>query len=297
MAVSVHERIVVEGQEIAITNPDKLLWPEQGITKLQYIQKLVFLAPYLLPYCQNRYLTTIRYPNGIHEKFFYQKNVPHGAPPFVKTAEKSGIRYVALDSLPALLWLGNLAALEFHTSFEYVGGEEPAEWILDIDPSVENEPRLMEAIALIGDTLGSLGIRSIPKTSGATGVQIVIPIRRGHTFEQLRQLGRFLGEYVTEKYPGLFTIERLKKNRGDKIYFDYLQHAAGKSLSAPYTPRARAHATVSAPMTWQEVHQNTDPKTFNLFTIEARLNRCGDLIAQAEKQDLSLIMKEIKQLK
>jgi bifunctional non-homologous end joining protein LigD len=258
------------------------------------LQKLIILAPYLLHYCQNRYLTVIRYPNGIHGKSFYQKNIPSGVPAFVKYAEKHGVNYIVLDSLSTLLWLGNLAALEFHSSFEYVGGDEPAEWVLDIDPSEENEPRLMEAIAMIGEALSSLGINSIPKTSGATGVQIIVPIAKGHTFDQLRKVGRFLGEYLTEKHPELFTIERLIKNRGRKIYIDYVQHASGKSLSAPYTPRGRKEATVSTPLTWEEVHRNIDLRLFNLWTIEERLKKQGDLIAKVEKQELSSIIQAIK---
>jgi bifunctional non-homologous end joining protein LigD len=294
MAVSLKGSITVEGQEISVSNPDKLLWPEAGITKLLYMQKLIALAPYLLHYCQHRYLTTIRYPDGINGKSFYQKNAPPSVPPFVKLAVKENVNYIILDSLSTLLWLGNLAALEFHTSFEYVDGEEPAEWVLDIDPSKEDEPRLMEAIAIIGHTLKSMGINSVPKTSGATGVQIIIPIKKGHSFEQLRKIGRFLGEYLTEKHPDLFTIERLKKHRGDKIYIDYVQHAQGKSLSSPYTPRGRKLATVSTPITWEEVNHNVDPQIFNLWTIEERLNQYGDLIAMVDKQDLSTIIAAIK---
>jgi bifunctional non-homologous end joining protein LigD len=284
----------IDGNELSVSNPDKLLWPDAGITKLIYIQKLIALSPYLLPYCRNRYLTVIRYPNGVGGKFFYQKNAPHPLPAFVTTAYKEGVDYVHLNSLSTLLWLANLAALEFHPSFEYIGGEEPAEWVLDIDPSTENEPRLMEAVAYIGEALTELGIQSVPKTSGATGVQIYIPVRRGYTFAELRSVGKFLSRFLTEKYSKLFTIERFIKDRGDKIYIDYVQHWAGKSLSAPYTPRAKKVATVSTPLTWDEVRRGVSPKQFTLLNIEQRLLEKGDLIANTEKQSLDGILNFIK---
>lgn len=280
----------IEGHEIIITNPEKPLWPEQRISKLEYLQKLIALAPYLLTYCRDRYLTTIRYPHGIGDKSFYQKNAPVPLPPFVKTAELNGIRYVQLDSIPTLVWLGNLACLEFHPSFHYIGDPLPAEWVIDIDPSLEIEPRIMKAVTLIGEALDKMKIRAVPKTSGATGVQLYIPIHRGYTFEELRRLGEFLGNYLVEKHPSLFTIERLKKNRGDLIYVDYLQHWPGKTLSAPYTPRARPYAPVSTPLLWKEVEQGCDARDFNLRTIEARLREKGDLIAAAKPQSLDHVL-------
>ncbi|MFC3800621.1 non-homologous end-joining DNA ligase [Cohnella sp. GCM10012308] len=286
--------IEVEGCEIRVTNPDKLMWPDAGINKAMYLQKLVALSPYLLPYCKDRYMTAIRFPDGAGGKAFYQKNAPEPLPPFVRTAVRDQVRYIVADSLPALLWMGNLAVLEFHPSFEYVGGEEPAEWVLDIDPSESLRGRLMEAVSLIGEALDGMGIASVPKTSGATGVQIVIPVRRGYSFEQLRKAGGFVGKYLSEKYPRLFTIERLIKNRKDLIYVDYVQHAAGKSLSAPYTPRGRPEATVSTPLTWDEVRKGADPRDFTLHTIEARLADKGDLIEKAPKQSLEAILQFLK---
>ncbi|SEG43270.1 non-homologous end-joining DNA ligase [Paenibacillus sp. UNC499MF] len=286
--------VTVDGNEITVSNPQKLLWPEAGITKVIYLQKLIALSPYLLPYCRDRYLTTIRYPDGVGGKFFYQKNAPSKLPEFVKTAAHGGVNYIHLNSLSTLLWLGNLAALEFHPSFEYIGGEKPAEWVLDIDPSFEDEPRLMEAVAIIGETLEGMGVRSVPKTSGATGVQIFVPIRDGYTFDQLRSVGEFLGNYLAEKHPRLFTVERLIKERGKKIYIDYVQHAPGKSLSAPYTPRGREEATVSTPLTWDEVRQGVSPKLFTLLTIEQRLDKMGDLIAAEEKQSLDPVLDFIR---
>lgn len=285
--------VTVGGHDITITNPEKLLWPERGITKILYLEKLLELAPYLLRYCKGRYLTTIRFPNGIHGKSFYQKNCPEPAPPFVRTAVMEGIKYVELDSIPTLLWLGNLACLEFHASFHAIEDELPAEWIIDVDPTLDHEPRIMEATLLIGEALDKMNIKAVPKTSGATGVQLFIPIVRGYTFDQLRSIGQFLGAYLTKLYPKLFTIERLKKNRGDLIYIDYLQHWYGKTLSAPYTPRAREAASVSTPLEWHEVELRPDPRDFHLLNIKERLDAKGDLIAQAVPQKLDHVLSVI----
>ncbi|AWB43621.1 DNA polymerase domain-containing protein [Paenibacillus sp. CAA11] len=294
MPPAVKGSIKVEGQEIPISNPDKLLWPEMGITKRIYLEKLAELSPYLLRYCTNRLLTTIRYPGGIHSPFFYQKNAPEPLPEFVKTAVHENIRYIVMDSLPVLLWLGNLASIEFHPSLHYVGESLPCEWMIDLDPTLEEEPRIMEAAAYVGDILTSLGLQSVPKTSGATGVQIIVPIEYGVTFDELRLIGHFVAKYVTEKYPGLFTIERLKRHREDKIYFDYLQHYGGKTLAAPYTPRARQAASVSTPLTWEEVRRNPRPSDFHLLNIGARLAQKGDLLQEVPPQSVKLILQHLQ---
>lgn len=294
MPASIKGTITVAGQTLAITNPDKLLWPEQGISKRMYLEKLAVLSPYLLRYCQRRLLTVIRYPHGVGGMSFYQKNAPDPLPAFVQTYTHDNINYIVLEGLPELLWLGNLAALEFHPSLHYIGSDLPCEWMIDLDPSREVEPRIMEAASIVGRVLSSLGLKSIPKTSGATGVQIIVPINRGVTFQELRSVGHFVGRFVTEKHPDLFTLERLKKQRGDKIYFDYLQHFGGKTLAAPYTPRARSLATVSTPLTWEEVEQDVTPTDFHLLNIEERLNSIGDLISKVPPQPVEGIIQQLK---
>lgn len=288
--------IPVDGQEIIVSNPDKLLWPEQGITKLIYLEKLASLSPFLIKSCKGRYLTTIRYPNGIHGKSFYQKNCPTPRPEYVHIETADSISYVILDSVPTLLWLGNLACLEFHASFDRLDNPDyPSEWILDLDPSQQEEPRIMEAAALVGKLLQSLGIHSVPKTSGATGVQILVPIERQHSFDELRLLGQFVGDYLSRAYPQLFTIERLTKNRGDLIYVDYLQHYRGKTISAAYTPRARLGAPVSTPLAWDEVYGGgIRPVDFNLLNIMERLQQNGDLIDSVQPQNLDHVLNFVR---
>lgn len=285
--------ITAQGHQLKISNPDKLLWQEMGITKSIYLEKLVMLSPYLLPRCQNRLLTTIRYPHGVHNKFFYQKNAPEPLPSFVHTARDEDIQYVVLDQLATLLWLGNLACIEFHPSLHYAHEPLPCEWIIDLDPSISEEPRIMEAAWKVGQVLNSLGIQSIPKTSGATGVQIIVPIQYGITFDELRSLGYFIAQYTVQKYPSLFTIERLKKHRGSHIYFDYLQHYKGKTIAAAYTPRANKYACVSTPLTWEEVERSPHPSEFHLLNIEHRLQQKGDLLVSVPPQNLKPIVQQL----
>lgn len=295
MSRSVKGTIIVEGQELTVSNPNKLLWPELEITKAVYLQRLAALAPLLLEYCGDRYLTTIRYPDGVDGKSFYQKNCPRPAPDFVRTSDHEGISYVKLDSLPVLLWLGNLACLEFHASFDRISNPAcPTEWVIDLDPSLPEEPRIMEAAAMVGDLLQSLDISSIPKTSGATGLQIIVPVRPELTFDELRQIGEFVGSYMADKFPSLFTVERLTKHRGDRIYVDYLQHYQGKTIIAPYSPRARKGATVSTPLHWNEVRSNAAIADFHLLNIESRLQQQGDLLKQTPLQSLRPILSFIQ---
>ncbi|AZN43411.1 non-homologous end-joining DNA ligase [Paenibacillus albus] len=293
-ARSVKGTIVVEGQELTISNPDKLLFPDMGITKAIFLQRLAALSPWLIKHCQDRMLTTIRFPDGVDGKSFYQKNCPTPAPEFVETVQHESIAYVKLTSLPVLLWLGNLACIEYHASFDRISNPvHPTEWILDLDPTLEEEPRIMEAALLVGDLLRSLGVESVPKTSGATGVQVIVPLIPELTFDELRVIGEFVGSYLSDKHPQLFTIERFKRNRGELIYIDYLQHYSGKTIIAPYSPRARRAASVSTPLYWDEVRRGVSITDYNLLNIEERLLQEGDLLDKVAPQSLRSILQFI----
>jgi bifunctional non-homologous end joining protein LigD len=270
--------VSVEGREITITNPEKPLYPAAGISKWDYVLHLTRLAPYLLPHCRRRFLTTIRYPHGAGGDFFYQKNVPSHAPEWIATARDGSVTYILLEDTPTLVWLANLACLEFHLSFQRVDDpDHPPELVFDLDPSVEGFDRVMEVALLLRELLNHLELDAWVKTSGATGLQLYIPLKGRLSFEQTRKVSRFIAQYLEEKHPHLITLERLKKNRGDKVYIDYLQHWRGKSLIAPYSPRGRAQATVSTPLDWSELKPGLSPEQFTLPTIHRRL---------AEKKDL-----------
>ena len=263
----------------SLSNPDKLLFPGDGITKLEYVMVLYNLSPYLLTYTENRYLTTIHFPDGVGEKQYYQKNIPAHAPEFVKSKIYENIEYIVMDSIETLLWMGNMAALEFHIPFNVMESENhPDAIVFDLDPSKgQTFSQVTEAALIIYETLKELGISSYCKTSGATGLQIAIPTGKELDYDTARDMNLFFGQYFAEKYPAVFTIERIVNARGRKLYFDYLQMWKGKTIISPYSPRATEKAAVSTPLLWEELKNGAKPQDFTLKNIQKRLEEKGDL--------------------
>ncbi|AGI39604.1 DNA polymerase domain-containing protein [Thermoclostridium stercorarium subsp. thermolacticum DSM 2910] len=264
---------------LQISNPDKLLFPDVGITKLEYIEKLYELSGYILKYTKGRALTTIHYPDGVSEKSYYQKNIPSHAPDFVSHKLIGDIDYIIMDSAETLLWLGNMAALEFHIPFNSITRpDHPDALVFDLDPSEgQSFAQVTDAAMIIYNTLEELGIRSYCKTSGATGLQIAVPLAGEIDYDTARKVNEFFGRYFAQKYPDVFTIERKINDRGKKIYFDYLQMWKGKTIICPYSPRATKTANVSAPVLWEEVEKGIVPEDFTLKNIIQRLEEKGDL--------------------
>ncbi len=288
-----------EDKEIKVSHPDKYLWPELEITKIDYIHHLIQLAPFLLNHTTHRLLTVIRYPNGVHENSFFQKHLPAYSPKWVDSIESKGEKYIILNTLPSLAWLGNQSALEFHTTFNPIQKpNHPAALVFDLDPSEgQNFQEVAHGALLIKETLESLHITSFPKTSGATGIQVYIPVNHQYTYEEARNINQFFASYFISKFPAYFTMERMVRKRGKKIYFDYLQMWPNKTIISPYSPRAVKTAAVSTPITWDELEQGCHPHDFTLLNIHDRLKKTGDLFEMLNTpesyQDLSFILENI----
>lgn len=287
----------VEDRIIDVSNPDKLLWPEAGITKELYISSMLELAPYILTYASGRQLTTIRYPDGIHGQSFFQKDCPEYAPEWVKTALSGDIRYIVLDSLPTLIWLVTQAALEFHVTFNTINREDfPTYLVFDLDPS---KGQTFEDVAEVGlimhETLEALSIKSFVKTSGATGLQIYIPVNARYDYDTARQINEFFGRYFSQKYPKMITIERIVKNRGKKLYFDYLQMWRSKTIATAYAPRANENASISMPIDWSQL-KDIKPGDFTLLNSAKLLAETGDRFKGLFEleQNLNSILEKIK---
>lgn len=269
--------LIIEGKEINITNPDKVLFKKLNITKAEYINSLIKISPYLLPHTTDKQLTAIRYPNGIDKPSFYQKRPPQNTPEWVDIIKVNDDEFINLNSLETLVFLANSAVIEFHVPFCKHNEEKLTALVFDLDPPDNKDfNRVIECALKIHDTLKGLGIISCAKTSGATGLQIYIPTKK-LTFEKGRELNEFFAKYFIQKFPELMTVERLKKNRMGKLYFDYLQMSKGKNMIAVYSPRAVSCASISMPVTYKELESGIEQCDFNILNAEKRLKKNGDL--------------------
>jgi DNA ligase D len=291
----------VNGDIVTLTSPDKPLWPKLDLLKVHYINYLTKMAPYMLPFLKNRALTVIRYPHGVGEERFYQKNCPDYAPDFVKTATVDDINYVVCDNLQTLIWLGNQLAFEFHIPFRTIDSIHPSEIVMDLDPPSRDEFQLaVEASLMIKEVCHNLRLTTFVKTSGNKGMQIYIPLpEKKLTFQETRLFTEFLAHFLIEREPRWFTIERLKKNRGNKCYIDYIQHAEGKTIIAPYSVRGNEDALCAAPLFWNEVKQTLRPELFPLTVMEQRIKEKGDPFADFFKsknqQPIEPVIKALKE--
>ncbi|MCP3030903.1 DNA ligase D [Halobacillus sp. A1] len=264
-------------QDVEYTHTDKQLWPN-GITKKDYLIYLRHAAAYMLPYFKDKHVTVIRYPDGMKKQSFFQKNAPDYAPDHVKGQSTSeGEMRLRVEQLSSLLWLGNQGALEFHLPFQKTLSDHPDEIIFDLDPpEKESFGTAILAAGLLKHLLDELGVYSFVKTSGNKGLQIHLPIEEGSmTYKETRKFTEQLALLLVKEKPELFTIERLKKNRRGRLYIDYVQHAEGKTIIAPYSARATKEASVAAPLFWHELDEPLTPSMFTVKNVIERLHKLG----------------------
>ncbi|MGS2776445.1 DNA ligase D [Robertmurraya sp. GLU-23] len=290
-------------QDIDITHPEKPLWEKPAVKKIDFIRYLQEISPYLLPFLHNRLLTVIRYPHGMFGEAFYQKNCPDYAPDFVETALHEGINYIVCNNLKTLLWLGNQLAFEFHIPFQTLSSYGPSEIVLDLDPPSRKEFKLaIKAAQMIKEVLDQLKLNGFVKTSGNKGLQIYIPLPENEfSYDDTRLFTEFIAEYLISKAPDSFTIERLKKNRQNKLYIDYIQHAEGKTIVSPYSARGNDTAALATPLFWDEVTDELRMEDFTILNMMKRINEKGDpfqsYFETKQKQNFSPILVFLKQKK
>ncbi|RSK26698.1 DNA ligase D [Bacillus sp. HMF5848] len=274
----VHTKIQIP-EIVQLTNPEKPLFKETTIIKQEFVQYLMDLSPYMLPFLKNRLLTVIRYPHGTYGERFYQKNCPDYAPDYVQTFKYEEIEYIVCNNIETLAWLGNQLAFEFHVPYETIHTiGSPSEIVLDLDPpSREYFHLAIRAATLLKQVLDGLNLVSFVKTSGNKGLQIYIPLPDNHfTYDDTRLFTELIAKYLITTDPDSFTIERLKKNRGNRLYVDFLQHAEGKTIVAPYSMRGNEGGYVAMPLFWEEVDESLRIEHFPMTKAYERITSVGD---------------------
>jgi bifunctional non-homologous end joining protein LigD len=274
---------------VRLSNLDKPYWPESGITKGDLLRYYRDVAGVLLPHIRDRPFTMKRYPDGWQGTPFFRKDATNYAPAWVKRMEirvtsrgPSGqsrmIEVPVVNDELALLWMVNTGCIECHTWYSRVDTLERPDWVVfDLDPSEDvGFVETVEVALLVKEALDALGLASYPKTSGARGLHVLVPIERRHTYDDTRRFATRVARAIAGAHADVVTTEWSKaKRRGVRI--DASQNARGKTIASVYSVRPMPHAPVSTPLHWDEVTKKLDPSTFTMEVVRHRLDRIGDL--------------------
>lgn len=273
------------GHRLDVTNLAKIYWPGPGITKGELMRYYVRVSPWILPAVAGRPLVLKRFPDGVNGKTFYQQRAPDEVPEGVRVewTEDDGERLPRLvgGSLLTLLYMTQLGTISQDPWFSRADAPgEAIEAALDLDP-MPGVPfgHVRDVARAIGEVLDTLGVPAVPKTSGASGLHIYIPLAPGTSYESGQLFCRIVATIVAERHPALASVERAVRRRGRTVYVDYLQNIQGKTLATAYSARASEFAGVSTPLAWAELETDVRPEDFTLRTVFERLHRLGDLWA------------------
>jgi bifunctional non-homologous end joining protein LigD len=272
----------VAQRPLALTNLDKVFWPEEGYTKGDLVGYYRAIAPWLLPYLEDRPVVLTRYPDGIHGKNFFQKDAPAHAPEWLRTVRlwsehaQGEIDYFVVESADALAYLANLGTIPLHVWSSRVASLTAPDWcILDFDPKGAPFANVVTLARSAGELCEEMGVEGFPKTSGSTGLHVLVPVGRMLTYEQSRSLGELMARVLVERHPDIATVVRTPSKRGGRVYVDFLQNGRSRLLVAPFSVRPVPGARVSMPLRWDEVTQALDPRAFTIRTASQRLAKGG----------------------
>jgi bifunctional non-homologous end joining protein LigD len=276
--------IKLNGQELKLTNLDKLYWKKDHYAKRDLLEYYHRAVPYILPYLKNRPQSLNRHPNGIDSMNFYQKNVEGKVPAWVKTfpdyseSNKETIQYFVCTDEASLIYLANLGCIEmnpWHSTIAKPGN--PDYCLIDLDPHEINFEKVMETALVVKNITDQLKIPAYCKTSGSTGIHICIPLGAKYSYEQSKQLAELIATMVHHEIPAFTSMERSPAKRRRKVYLDYLQNAKSQTVACVYSARPKPGAPVSTPLFWEELKKGLLPTRFTIKNIFQRLETEGDI--------------------
>jgi bifunctional non-homologous end joining protein LigD len=283
--------LVVEGKRLNLSNLNKVFYPKINFTKHDIIDYYIKIAPYLLPHLKNRALTMKRFPEGVHQFFFYERRCPSYRPPWVNTVQvhsktQGSLRYCTINNLPTLIWLVNLADLELHTSLAVAKNpDRPTMVVFDLDPGIPATLyECAEVALLIREKLSQLKLKSWIKTSGSKGLQLYIPLNTSITYDETKPFAHALAKEMQKENPKKIVSRMAKNLRKGKVLIDWSQNDFHKTTVCAYSLRAKETPTVSTPITWQELEKAYRQKKMERLVFAAddvlqRVQKMGDLMA------------------
>lgn len=245
-------------RSISISNPDKVLFPDEGITKQEVVEYYAAVAPRILPHVRGRALTLERFPDGIHEHRFFTKGVPRHFPDWIPTVvlpKRGGrVEHVVCDNASTLRYLANQAAVTLHVALGKAAAHDRADTLVfDLDPSREDLRALTTLAARLRALLEDLGLHVYLKTSGSRGLHLTIPIRPAEPWPVVRRFARDLATLVAARYPEEVTVEHSKAARRDRIFLDWMRNTYAQTVVAPFSLRARPGAPAAVTLAWEEI--------------------------------------------
>lgn len=276
--------VKVNGHELTFTNPDKIYWPVEKISKRDLINYYDQISDFILPYLKDRPQSLNRYPNGITGQNFYQKDVTGKVPDWIKTylyhaeGDDTDKHFLVGKDKATLLYMANLGCIEMHPWSSTIKKPDHPTWcILDLDPDKQPFDQTIEVAQVTKAILDDMGVPGYCKTSGSTGLHIYIPMGNKYTYDQSKEFARIIVTLVNRELPKTTSIERVVADRKGKIYLDFLQNRDQATIAAPYSLRPKPGATVSMPLHWDEVKKGLQMKDFNIYNAVSRANEVGDL--------------------
>ena len=282
-------RVEVAGRKLRLTSLDKVMYPSTETTKGEVLAYYAQVAPLLLPHVAGRPVTRVRWPHGVEDQMFFEKNLPSGAPSWLTRVPVDDVTYPLVTDLADLTYLANLNSLELHVPQWTIdaNGERsnPDRLVIDLDPgSPAGLHECAKVALLVRERLSALGLDLFPVTSGSKGMQLYAGLGGDLTSDQVRDLAQQLAQEMTKRHPDLVLWKMTKSLRPGKIFVDWSQNVAAKTTISPYSLRGRELPTVAAPRTWDEVERGAaEPDSLRQLMFQEvldRVEREGDLLAQ-----------------
>ncbi len=277
------DEMEIDGQQVEVTHPSRVLWPEDGLTKQDMVAYYRAVAPTILPYLKDRPLSVRRFPDGIRGEGFYQKDFRKQSPPWIEVRDLN-LPDIEQDSAllcqdeATLVYLANLGAIELHPWHSRMGSlDRPDYVVLDLDPLEVPFGTVIKVARTAHDVLDAAKIPAYPKTSGGDGLHIFVPLGAQYSYDQATEFITIVAHLINERLPDLTSLERSPEKRCGKVYLDCLQNSLSKSVIAAYSLRARRHAPAAAPLLWPEVRPGLTPLTFTLGSLPKRIADVGDV--------------------